>query len=228
MSRDGTVAGRLHPVMGAQCVIAPGQVLARIVVQIAERGGQAVAPVIEQCATQCPQCVLQPLGQRHAAFAAENDMRVLEAGIGEPEVIEPVIELFAADALTFPGRPMSVVAAPHTASAIEGGPVGLLEAIGGGRADRGLRGAHRGAVCLSEGHIEPHLVIGDMAAGQWADFHREDPIHTSGRIAVTSPVTPQREFRLAVSLRAPPVGLRPPMTPAAKRPSHPDCRAFSP
>jgi hypothetical protein len=49
--------------------------------------------------------------------------------------------------------------------------------------------------------IEPHLVIGDMAAGQWADFHREDPsTPPAGRgHLTTSP--PQRELRLGAGVR---------------------------
>jgi hypothetical protein len=35
--------------VGAQRVIAPGQVLARILVEVAERGRQAVAAVLERC-----------------------------------------------------------------------------------------------------------------------------------------------------------------------------------
>ena len=42
----------------------------------------------------------------------------------------------------------------------------LLVAIRGRRADRCLGGGYRRAVCLSERHVEPHLVIGDVAAGQ--------------------------------------------------------------
>jgi hypothetical protein len=41
-------------------------------------------------------------------------------------------------------------------------PVILPEPICGRRADRSLCGAHRRAVYLSEGHVEPHLVICDM------------------------------------------------------------------
>ena len=48
-------------------------------------------------------------------------------------------------------------------------PVVVFEAIRGGRADRCLRRRNRRRLCLSELHVEPHLVIGDMAAGQWTD-----------------------------------------------------------
>ena len=97
MRDTAIVAGRLHPVMGTQRVIAPGQILARILVQVAERGRQTVAAMLERCAAQCPQRVLQSFGQRHIAFAAEDHMRMLEARVGEPEVIESMIEPRAGD-----------------------------------------------------------------------------------------------------------------------------------
>jgi len=40
---------------------------------------------------------LQTFGQRDVAFAAENDMRMLEAGVYEPEMVEAVIERFGGD-----------------------------------------------------------------------------------------------------------------------------------
>ena len=48
-------------------------------------------------------------------------------------------------------------------------PAVLFEAIRGGSADRRLRRRYRRRVCLSELHVKPYLVIGDMAAGQRAD-----------------------------------------------------------
>jgi hypothetical protein len=42
-----------------------------------------------------PQRILQSFRQRHEALAAEHDIGVLEAGIGKPEMVEPVIELLA-------------------------------------------------------------------------------------------------------------------------------------
>lgn len=48
-------------------------------------------------AAESPQRVLQSFGQRDVAFAAENDVRMLEAGIGEPEMIQPVLERHARD-----------------------------------------------------------------------------------------------------------------------------------
>ena len=60
-------------------------------------------------------------------------------------------------------------------------PMILFEAIGRGETDRCLRGRDRRAVCLSERHVEPHLVIGDMAAGQWVDPSMRRSIHGAGR-----------------------------------------------
>src|ERR1022692_1078397 len=57
----------------------------------------------------------------------------------------------------------------------------LLEAIRRGEADRCLRGRDRRAICLSERHVKPHLVIGDVAAGQWVDPSMRRSIHGAGR-----------------------------------------------
>ena len=56
--------------------------------------------------------------------------------------------------------------------------------------------ATAGAVCLSERHVEPHLVIGDMAAGQWADPSIEK-IHPQPRpVAITRrSAAPERSCR---------------------------------
>jgi len=61
----------------------------------------------------------------------------------------------------------------------------LFEAIGRGETDRCLRGRDRRAVCLSERHVKPHLVIGDMAPGQWVDPSMRRSIHRAGPVAIT-------------------------------------------
>jgi hypothetical protein len=67
----------------------------------------------------------------------------------------------------------------------------LLEAIRGGSADRRLRGRYRRRVCLSELHVKPHLVIGDMAAGQRAD-PLDEKIHPHRRpVAFTRRFAPK-------------------------------------
>ncbi len=42
----------------------------------------------------------------------------------------------------------------------------LLEPVGRRGADRCLCGRNRWAICLSECHVKPHLVVSDVAAGQ--------------------------------------------------------------
>ena len=54
--------------------------------------------MLQRRAAERPQGVLQALGQRHEALAAEHDMGMLPAGEGQAEVIEPVIERRAGDA----------------------------------------------------------------------------------------------------------------------------------
>ena len=64
----------------------------------------------------------------------------------------------------------------------------LLEAISGRRADRRLRRRNRRRICLSERHVEPHLVIGDMAAGHRLDpFEEEIHPHTQPVAITRSP-----------------------------------------
>ena len=242
----GIVAARLHAVMGAQRIVAPGQVLAGVAIQIAEGGREAVAAMLTRGAAERPEGVLQALGQGDIALAAEHDMGMLEAGIGEPEVIEPMIERLAGDGDgefghvgevgqahapglvhlaeddlllgTMQGAPGSDPAlegaadagaefgmaaddlleesdGPQARGGLEerddlavpdssradrdaGARVGpscgraagvLLEAIGGGGAEPGLGGGDRGGVGVTELHVQPHLAVGDMAAGQRVD-----------------------------------------------------------
>src|SRR5260370_195887 len=66
------------------------------------------------------------------------------------------------------GEGIRAAAVPHLLL-VRGQPAILRDAISRGRADRCLRRRHRRRVCLPELHVKPHLVIGDMAAGQWAD-----------------------------------------------------------
>ena len=94
----GVVAGGRHAVVGAQGLVAVGEVLLRGTVEVAEGGREAVGAVLARYAAQRPEGVLQALGERHEALAAEHDVGVLEAGVGEPEVVEPVVEAHTGDA----------------------------------------------------------------------------------------------------------------------------------
>lgn len=75
-----------HAVMDAQSVVAPRQIGPYISVEIAERRRQPVVAMLGWTAAQSPQGILQPLGQRDVAFAAQDHMRLLEARPNEPEV----------------------------------------------------------------------------------------------------------------------------------------------
>ena len=104
----------------------------------------------------------------------------------------------------------------------------LFEAIGRGETDRCLRGSDCRAVCLSERHVKPHLVIGDVAAGQWVDPSMRRSIHGAGRSRSHDDPVP-KGFHVSrcgagVSGRAKAL----PATPDPQRLSHPDCRGFSP
>ncbi len=91
------VARRRHPVMRAQALIAVCQIDLGIGIEVAEGGRQAVAAVIERRSANGPQGVLQSLRQGDEAFAAKDDMGVLEARPDQPEVIEQMVERLAGD-----------------------------------------------------------------------------------------------------------------------------------
>ena len=86
------VARRRHAVMGAQLLVAAGEVLLGVTIEIAERRRQAVAAVLFRHAAERPQRVLQAFGERHETLAAEHHMGMLEARERQPEVVEPMIE----------------------------------------------------------------------------------------------------------------------------------------
>ena len=83
----GIVARGLHAVVRHQILITLCQVVRRRLVEVSERRRQTVAAMFLRHAAECPQGVLQPLGQRHEAFAAEDDMGMREARERQPEVI---------------------------------------------------------------------------------------------------------------------------------------------
>ena len=73
-------------------MVASGQIVLGILAEIAESGRQAVAAMFQRRATERPEGVLQPFGEGHIAFAAQDDVGMLEAGIGQAEVVETVVE----------------------------------------------------------------------------------------------------------------------------------------
>ena len=89
------VAAGLHAVMRAERIVAPRQVLRRRLAEVAEGRREAVAAMLQRSAAERPEGILQALGERNVALAAQHDMGMLEARIGQPEMVEPVIQRLA-------------------------------------------------------------------------------------------------------------------------------------
>jgi len=68
-------AGR-HAVMRAQGVIAAGEILPCLSVDVAKGRRQAAAAVLRRSPAHGPQRILQPLGQGHTALATQDHMAV--------------------------------------------------------------------------------------------------------------------------------------------------------
>jgi hypothetical protein len=245
------VAGRLHTVMRAQRLVAPGLILPCVLVEVAEGSRQAVAAMLQRGPAERPQRILQTLRQGHEALTSEHDMRMFPAREGQAEVIEPVIERHAGDAdaviahvgeigqaqptrrglLPEDNVLLGPIERPPSADApfqratdtgadlgmaapdlVENGhrpqawgalqqrhylavpnlsqriatstaarrfvlrrqPWVLLDAIGGGGAEPGLGRSYGRRLGLAETHIQPHLAVGDVAAGQAVVPHRRE------------------------------------------------------
>lgn len=91
------VAARRHAIMRAERLITGRPVGGGIALEIAERGGQAVAAVLPGRAAERPERVLQALRQRHETLAAKHRMDMLKAAEGQPEVIEPMGQCSTSD-----------------------------------------------------------------------------------------------------------------------------------
>src|SRR4029434_1669941 len=92
------VARRRHAIVCTQRLVALSQILRCIGLEIAERRREAIAAVFLRCATERPQGVLQTLGQRDEALAAQYHASLLPAGERQAEVIEPMVERDTSDA----------------------------------------------------------------------------------------------------------------------------------
>ncbi len=77
MRQAPIVAGRLHAVMRAQCLVAPRLILPCVGVEIAEGGRETVAAMLQRGSAERPQCVLQTLRQCHKALPTEHDVSML-------------------------------------------------------------------------------------------------------------------------------------------------------
>src|SRR5271156_4404181 len=86
----GVVAGWRHAVMAAERLVALRQILLRVGIEIAEGGRQAIAAMLLGNAAERPQRILQALGQRDEALAAEHNMGMLETRECQSEMIEPM------------------------------------------------------------------------------------------------------------------------------------------
>src|SRR6516164_11466256 len=97
MREPTIVARRGHAVVGTQFPVTSGEIVLGNPIEVAERRRQAVAAMLFRHTAQRPQRILQALRERYEAFAAEHHMSMLEAGEGQPEVIEPVIKRLIRD-----------------------------------------------------------------------------------------------------------------------------------
>ena len=243
MRDAGVVAGWRHAVMGAERLVAQRQILLGVGIEIAEGGRQAVAAMLLGNAAERPQRILQALGQRDEALAAEHNMGMLEARECQPEVIEPMRQRDAGnrdaerarvgevgqaktaglvllpedDVLLWAGQRPPTPHAPFQRAPDAGADLGVappnlfenrngadargrlqdrddlaipnigkrvgpapatrrlllgwqarivLDPVAGRRAEAGFGGGNGSVVGLSVTHVQPHLVVGDVEAGQ--------------------------------------------------------------
>ena len=97
MCDPAVVAALHHAIMGVQGFITQRPIGARVVFEVAESCRQTVTAMFTRGATQCPNCILQSFGQGHKALAAQHDMDMFEAAMGQPEVIKPMDQGLARD-----------------------------------------------------------------------------------------------------------------------------------
>src|ERR1019366_2110940 len=96
--RDAAVVtGRHHAVMSDKRREATGQVLDIRPGQIAKRGRETVAAMLQGNPAQQARGVLQTAGQGRVTLAAQYDLGMFEAGKGECEMIKPVFQPLAAN-----------------------------------------------------------------------------------------------------------------------------------
>jgi hypothetical protein len=96
----------------------------------------------------------------------------------------------------------------------------LLVSVGGGRAETSLGSGDGGGMGATQAHERPHLLIGDMPAGQSTGPFKG--VADALPAAVTANEAPSGRHAAA---GVPSVGLRPPLVTPAAAHSHPDCRA---
>src|SRR5690606_4500148 len=97
MAAPAVIAARLHPVGGAQRVVARGDIGLGGGIEIFEGGREAIGAVLGGYPAQALEGLDQPLGQRCVALAAEHEADMAVAAVGQAKVIEAVIERLTAD-----------------------------------------------------------------------------------------------------------------------------------
>jgi len=94
---SAVVAGRAHPVVGAQPVVAFGQILLLVGAQVLVGRQQTVGAMFPRGPAEAPQRFLQPLGQRRVGLPAEHHLHVAPAAEGQAEVVQAVHQRLAVD-----------------------------------------------------------------------------------------------------------------------------------
>ena len=97
MGGAAVVAGRAHAVVLAQFLVALREIVAGGGVKVAERGRQAVGAVFLGRPSERPQRLLQAGTEGAEGLAPQHHGRVLEAGVGQPEVVQQVRQRRAGD-----------------------------------------------------------------------------------------------------------------------------------
>ena len=77
----GIAAAGEQTVMRAEVLVAPGDVLRRLGVEVAVGRGEAVGTMLARHAAEGPEGILEVLGQRREALAAKHDGGVLPAAV---------------------------------------------------------------------------------------------------------------------------------------------------
>ena len=90
MGNAAVVSGRLHAVIGTQCLKPFAQIFPRIRVQSDKGSRETVCAGITWHPAQLPQRVLQPTGQRSEALSTRHHFSMLPTGTDQSEVINAV------------------------------------------------------------------------------------------------------------------------------------------
>lgn len=93
----GIVAARQHAVVGAERLVAAGDIGRGVGVEVPVGGRQAVGAMFRRHAAKGPERGREVLGERREALAAEHDGGVFPAAVGQDEVVEALLQRLARD-----------------------------------------------------------------------------------------------------------------------------------